>query len=143
VTAGRPPPPPTNEPNLSYGPGSPERASLEARLEELAATTIEAPCVIDGRDVMTGNTFEARAPHDHDLHLANVHAAGRQEVDQAIDAALAAKHDWAAMDWLDRAAIFLRAADLASGPWRDTLNGATMLHQSKTISRPRSTLPAN
>jgi 1-pyrroline-5-carboxylate dehydrogenase len=128
-------PPPTNEPVHGYAPGSPERASLEARLEELAGQTIEAPCVIDGRDVTTGNTFEARAPHDHDLHLADVHAAGRQEVLDAIEAARAAKHDWAAMEWRDRAAIFLRAADMLSGPWRDTVNAATMLHQSKTVQQ--------
>lgn len=128
-------PPPANEPVKAYGPGSPERESLVARLDELAGETIEAPCVIDGRDVVTGTTFDARAPHDHELHLATVHAAGRREVDSAIEAAQAAKHDWAAMDWRDRAAIFLRAADLLSGPWRDTVNGATMLHQSKTVQQ--------
>ena len=128
-------PPPTNEPVRGYGPDSPERVSLVARLEELAAAPITAPCVIDGRDVTTGDTFEARAPHDHDLHLADVHKGGRDEVAAAIEAAQAAKHDWAAMDWLDRAAIFLRAADLLAGPWRDTLNAATMLHQSKTVQQ--------
>jgi 1-pyrroline-5-carboxylate dehydrogenase len=128
-------PPPTNEPVRGYGPDSPERASLVARLEELAAAPITAPCVIDGRDVTTGDTFEARAPHDHDLHLADVHKGGPDEVAAAIEAAQAARHDWAAMDWLDRAAIFLRAADLLAGPWRDTLNAATMLHQSKTVQQ--------
>ena len=128
-------PPPTNEPVLTYGPGSAERESLVARLDELASETIEAPCVIDGQDVLTGDTFEARAPHDHGLHLANVHTASASQVDSAIEAAQAAKHDWAALDWRDRAAIFLRAADLLSGPWRDTLNGATMLHQSKTVQQ--------
>ena len=126
-------PPPTNEPVLGYAPGSPERDALLARLDQLAGQGIEAPCVIDGADVTTGSTFETRAPHDHDLHLATVHAAGRDQVDAAVDAALAAKHDWAAMDWRDRAAVFLRAADLLAGPWRDTLNAATMLHQSKTV----------
>ena len=128
-------PPPTNEPVRAYAPGSAERDSLVARLDELADETVEAPCVIDGRQVTTGSTFAVHAPHDHALHLAEVHAAGRDQVDDAIDAALAARHDWAAMDWHDRAAIFLRAADLLSGPWRDTLNAATMLGQSKTVQQ--------
>ena len=129
-------PPPRNEPVRTYAPGSPERASLVARLDELAdAAPVEAPCVIDGRPVTTGSTFAVHAPHDHDLHLADVHAAGREQVEAAIDASLAARHDWADMDWHDRAAIFLRAADLLSGPWRDTLNAATMLGQSKTVQQ--------
>src|SRR5690606_25167866 len=86
-------PPPPNAPGRTYAPGSPEREWLVARLDELAGQTIDAPCVIGGRQVATGDTFAARAPHDHDLHLAEVHAAGRGEVDRAIDAALTARHD--------------------------------------------------
>ncbi|MFA9429547.1 L-glutamate gamma-semialdehyde dehydrogenase [Egicoccus sp. AB-alg2] len=126
-------PDPVNEPIRGYAPGSPERASLEQRLRELSSERIEAPCVIDGQDVTTGNTFVARAPHRHDLELADVHAAGRDEVQRAIDAALAAKHDWARMPFEHRCAIFLRAADLLAGPWRDTLNAATVLNQSKSV----------
>ncbi|MGH3441776.1 MAG: L-glutamate gamma-semialdehyde dehydrogenase [Nitriliruptorales bacterium] len=126
-------PAPSNEPVRSYRPGSPEKASLKRRLEELSGETIDAPCVIAGREVDTGGTFDVRAPHDHDLHLATVHAAGEDQVKSAIEAALQAKHDWEAMDFADRAAIFLKVADLLSGSWRDTLNAATMLGQSKTV----------
>jgi 1-pyrroline-5-carboxylate dehydrogenase len=129
------PPQATNEPVLWYAPGSPERTSLQARLRELQKETIEAPCVIGGRQVRTGDTFEVRAPHDHALHLADVHAAGRGEVDAAIIAALDAKPAWEALPWEGRAAVFLRAADLLAGPHRDTLNAATMLGQSKTIQQ--------
>ena len=126
------PPQPVNEPVRSYAPGSPERASLVDRLEDLAAATLEIPSWIGGEAVRTGEVFAARAPHDHGLHVADVHAAGPDELKRAIDSAMAARHDWATMAWQDRAAIFLRAADLLAGPWRDTLNASTMLHQSKT-----------
>ncbi|MDX1659162.1 MAG: L-glutamate gamma-semialdehyde dehydrogenase [Nitriliruptorales bacterium] len=133
VTARALPPTPTNEPVQGYAPGSPERETLQQRLEELSKETIEVPCVIGGQEVTTGDTFENRAPHDHDLLLANVHAAGRGEVERAIDSALAAKEEWAAAPWEERAAVFLRAAELLAGRWRNTLNGATMLGQSKTV----------
>jgi len=126
-------PEPVNEPIKGYAPGSPERASVEARLRTMSSERIEAPNVIDGRDVTTGTTFVARAPHRHDLALADVHAAGRDEVQRAVDAAVAAKHDWSRTPFEDRAAIFLRAADLLAGPWRDTLNAATVLNQSKSV----------
>jgi 1-pyrroline-5-carboxylate dehydrogenase len=128
------PPPPTNEPVRTYVPGSDERRSLTRRLDRMVAEApAELACWIDGRAVHTGDTFAAVAPHDHGLHLAEVHAAGAEQTSQAIDAALAARLDWAAMDWRDRAAILLRAADLLAGPWRDAINAATMLHQSKTV----------
>jgi 1-pyrroline-5-carboxylate dehydrogenase len=129
------PPDPVNEDIRRHAPGTPERDALAARLDELAGQVIDAPCVIDGRDVTTGDTFELRAPHDHTLHLGDAHAASAEQVQAAIHAAQAAKHDWAAMDWRDRAAIFLRAADLLAGPWRATLNAATMLHQSKNVQQ--------
>ena len=128
-------PTPVNEPVKGYAPGSPERVSLEARIAEMEKERIEAPCVIAGRDVTTGDTFVAGAPHRHDLKLADVHAAGRAEIQQAIDAALAAKHDWARMPFEHRCAVFLRAADLLAGPWRDTINGATILGQSKSVQQ--------
>jgi 1-pyrroline-5-carboxylate dehydrogenase len=129
------PPAPSNEAARTYRPGSAETESLQTRLDELAKETVEAPCVIDGQPVTTPDTFPARAPHDHSLTLANVHAAGRDDLQRAIDAARGARHDWMALDWRDRAAIFLKAADLIAGPWRDTLNAATMLNQSKTVQQ--------
>ena len=126
-------PVPRNEPVRSYAPGSPERASLEAELASMAKERIAAPCHIDGRWVETGTTFEVRAPHQHDLVLADVHAAGPEHVSRAIDAALGAAPAWAALPWPERAAVFLRAAELLAGPWRDRINAATMLGQSKSV----------
>ncbi|HEX2028682.1 MAG TPA: L-glutamate gamma-semialdehyde dehydrogenase [Nitriliruptorales bacterium] len=126
------PPPPVNEPVRSYAPGSVEKATLKERLDALRKETIEAPCVIAGREQRTGSTFELYAPHDRGLHLATVHGAGAEQVTTAIEAALYTAPDWAATPLEDRAAIFLRAAELLAGPWRDTLNAATMLGQSKT-----------
>jgi 1-pyrroline-5-carboxylate dehydrogenase len=127
------PPQPRNEPVRDYAPGSGERASLQERLLELQKETVDAPCVIGGREVRTGETFDVRAPHDHALHLATVHAASPVEVDKAIEAAAYAKPEWAALAWEDRAAVFLRAAELIAGPYRDSMNAATMLGQSKTV----------
>ena len=124
-------PTPLNEDILSYAPHSPERASLRRRLEELKSDVIEIPAFIGGREIRTGNTIEIRAPHDHNQTLAVAHMCGEKEVSQAIEAALEARQDWSRMHWQDRAAVFLKAADLLAGPWRDTLNGSTMLGQSK------------
>ncbi|MGE0641355.1 MAG: L-glutamate gamma-semialdehyde dehydrogenase [Thermoanaerobaculia bacterium] len=126
-------PPPVNEPIRSYAPGSPERASLKARLEAMSREEIEIPLVIGGREVRTGSTAVAVAPHQHGKRLATFHQAGKAEVEQAIEAAATAWRDWSEMRWEDRAAIFLKAADLLAGPWRDTVNAATMLGQSKTV----------
>jgi 1-pyrroline-5-carboxylate dehydrogenase len=128
-------PEPYNEPVRGYAPGSPERASLERRIASMSGERVEAPCVIAGEEVRTGDTFVVRAPHRHDLELADVHAAGRTEVQRAIDASVAAQHDWAAMRFEDRAAIFVRAADLLAGEWRDTINAATILGQSKSVQQ--------
>ncbi|GIU91445.1 MAG: 1-pyrroline-5-carboxylate dehydrogenase [Acidimicrobiia bacterium] len=134
MTAGAfTPPRPSNEPVRSYAPGTPERASLQEKLRELEKNTIEAPCYVDGRPVHTGKTFERRAPHRHDLLLANAHAADEQTTTAAIDAAMRARTDWAAMPWHERAAIFLRAAELIAGRHRDLINGSTMLGQSKNV----------
>jgi 1-pyrroline-5-carboxylate dehydrogenase len=122
-----------NEPVQEYAPGSPERTSLKRRLDEMRAQRIEIPLVIGGEDVTTGNTKEAIVPHDKDHVLADVHQGGAAEVDRAIEAAGQAWEDWHRTSWEDRAAVFLRAAELLSGPWRDTLNAATMLGQSKTV----------
>jgi 1-pyrroline-5-carboxylate dehydrogenase len=126
-------PEPTNEPVRGYAPGSPERASLEARIGAMSKERIDAPCVIDGEEVRSGETFVVRAPHRHDLELAEVHAANRDDVQRAVDAAVAAQRDWAAMRFEDRAAVFLRAADLLAGEQRDTINAATILGQSKSV----------
>jgi len=126
-------PQPANEPVLTYAPGSPERSAIKSRLRELQATRIELPLVIDGREVRTGWFEEAIEPHDHRRVLALAHLADAAQMQQAIDAARRAAHDWSRRSWQERAAIFLKAADLAAGPWRATLNAATMLGQSKTI----------
>jgi 1-pyrroline-5-carboxylate dehydrogenase len=126
------PPTPTNEPVKGYEPGSPERERLRVRLEQMRGERIEIPLVIGGEDVTTGTTREAVMPHDKDHVLADVHQGAAAEVERAIDAAGEAWHDWSRLPWEERAAVFLRAAELLSGPWRDTLNAATMLGQSKT-----------
>ena len=125
-------PPPQNEPNFTYAPGTPERAQLKCKLSEMSNEHIEIPLVIGGREVRTGNTARAVMPHKHQHVLADWHKAGAKEVQQAIDAALAARREWASWPWEERAAVFLRAAELLTTTWRQTLNSATMLGQSKT-----------
>src|SRR2546421_1267392 len=125
-------PEPFNEPVLGYEPGSPERAALRQRLDELSGQRLEIPLVIGGEDVTTGDTFEAVMPHKRSHVLADVNKGGAAEVDRAIAAAADAWEDWSRTPWEDRAAVFLRAAELVAGPWRSTLNAATMLGQSKT-----------
>jgi len=126
-------PTPENEPTLTYAPGSEERRSIQERLSELRSQTIEVPAFINGEAVRTGTTSDIHPPHDHGHILGRVHQSGTAEVEHAIDAAREAKAEWAAMDFSDRAAIFLRAADFIAGPYRDTLNAATMLGQGKNI----------
>src|SRR4051812_355975 len=126
------PPPARNEPVREYAPGSPERAALQLRLEQMRGERIEIPAVIGGEDVSTGETKPAVMPHDKEHVLADVHQAGAEQVRQAVDVAAAAWQDWSRWPWEDRAAVFLRAAELLAGPWRDTLNAATILGQSKT-----------
>jgi 1-pyrroline-5-carboxylate dehydrogenase len=126
-------PEPRNEPVLSFAPGTPERAALKARIGELQAQEIEIPLVIGGREVRTGRMGEARAPHRHGLRLARWHQAGAAEAQAAVEAARSARRDWAALPFAERASVFLRAADLLSGGWRPTLNGATMVGQSKSV----------
>ena len=125
-------PTPANEPIRDYAPGSPERASLQLRLEQMKSERIEIPLVIGGQDVQTGNVKQAVMPHDKDHVLADVHQGGAKEVEAAIEASSEAWEDWHRVPWEERAAVFLRAAELLAGPWRDTLNAATMLGQSKT-----------
>ncbi len=126
------PPEPYNEPIKSYVPGSPEREQLRARLGELSGQRLELPLVIGGKDVQLDESFEQVMPHDTDHVLATVSKGDASHVQQAIDAAATAWNDWSRTPWEERAAVLLRAADLLAGPWRATLNAATMLGQSKT-----------
>ncbi len=126
-------PTPRNEPVLAYAPGSPERKALRAQLAKMSSEVIEVAPVVGGHRVATGRTADAVMPHDHRHVLAVWHKAGPADVGRAIDGALAAHREWSRMDWRDRAAIFLRAADLLAGPYRMVLNAATMLGQSKTV----------
>ncbi|HEY7148030.1 MAG TPA: L-glutamate gamma-semialdehyde dehydrogenase [Gaiellaceae bacterium] len=126
------PPPPRNEPVLDYAPGSREREEVRVRLEQMKGETLEIPCIVGGEEIRTGDTFDAVMPHDKDHVLADVHMAGTAEVERAIEASAEAWEDWHRLPWEERAAVYLRAAELLSGPWRSTLVAATMLNQSKT-----------
>jgi len=126
-------PEPVNEPVRHYAAGSPERASLERRLKELAADAIDLPLTIAGRSrAGMGEQLAVVMPHRHSAVLGYTWNATAAEVTEAVEAALAAGPAWRALSFDDRAAVFLKAADLLAGPWRDTINGATMLGQSKT-----------
>src|SRR5690349_12947162 len=107
-------PPPTNEPILSYAPGTPERARLKEMLARMSGETIDIPLVIGGKNVTTGSLRDVRAPHRHGLLLARCHEGGVKEAEQAVNAALAAAPRWSRTTFAERAAIFLKAADLAS-----------------------------
>jgi 1-pyrroline-5-carboxylate dehydrogenase len=126
------PPPAHNEPIHDYAPGSPERQRLQLRLEQMRNERLEIPLVIGGQDVFTGETKPAVMPHDKEHTLAEVHQGDAEHVQLAIDAAAKAWEDWSRWPWEERAGVVLRAAELLAGPWRDTLNAATMLGQSKT-----------
>ncbi len=125
-------PTPVNEPVLGYAPGTPERAELRATLDAMSRTVVEITPRIGGRRVRTGKIAEATMPHDHRHVLARWHRAGGREVARAIEAARAAHATWSRLPWEERASVFLKAADLLAGPWRQKLNAATMLGQSKT-----------
>ncbi|MBI3048130.1 MAG: L-glutamate gamma-semialdehyde dehydrogenase [Acidobacteria bacterium] len=126
-------PVPVNDPNLTYLPGSPERAELKARLAAMASERIDIPLIIGGCEVRTGRVEQAVMPHDHRHVLADWHKAEPQHVEQAIAAAAKAHREWSAWPLEDRAAVFLRAAELLTTTWRATVNAATMLGQSKTV----------
>ncbi|KAF8691112.1 Delta-1-pyrroline-5-carboxylate dehydrogenase, partial [Rhizoctonia solani] len=121
-----------NEPMHSYAPGSSQRAGLEAALEQMQKDLpFEVPCIINGKEVKTGRIAKQLMPHDHANHLCTYHEAGPAEVEEAIKGALSARYEWESLPWPDRAAIFLRAAELASGKYRYQLMAATMLGQGK------------
>ncbi len=126
-------PEPYNEPVKPYAPGDPERASLKAALARIAGERVEIPCIIGGERVETGRLEPVVMPHDHGHVLAEFHCAGPKEVERAARAAADAKREWESMPWEARAGVFLRAAELLATTWRDTINAATMLGQSKTV----------
>ncbi|MBX3215898.1 MAG: L-glutamate gamma-semialdehyde dehydrogenase [Labilithrix sp.] len=127
-----PKPLPPNEPVLSYAPDSPERTTLKAALAAMAKERPDIPHVVGGGELRDGAAFEVKAPHDHSLVLATAHDGGHAVTEKAIGAALAAAPAWGAASFEERSRVFLRAADMLAGPWRQTLNAATMLGQSKT-----------
>jgi 1-pyrroline-5-carboxylate dehydrogenase len=124
---------PSNEPIKSYAPGTPERKDIKAKLEELRNKQVEIPLIIGGKEVKTRNLGECILPHDHGTVVGTYHKAGEKEVQMAIEASLKARNQWAAMDWQDRASIFLKAAELLAGSWRSLINAACMLCQSKNV----------
>jgi 1-pyrroline-5-carboxylate dehydrogenase len=127
-------PPPVNEPVRAYAPGSAERAAVEAKIKELAAGPVELTMAIGGRPRMGGgDRIAVVEPHNHAHVLGHLGNATGADVSAAIDAAAAAAPGWAALSFDDRAAIFLKAAELLAGPWRATINAATMLGQSKSV----------
>jgi len=126
-------PTPVNEPVHDYPPGSHDRETLKAKLAAMAGTSIEIPVIIGGQEIRTGRTKQAVMPHRHGHVLATWHRAGADEAQQAIAAATEARREWASWRWEDRAAVFLRAADMLATTWGDTLNASTMLCQSKTV----------
>ena len=125
-------PAPVNEPVLSYAPGTLERDELKAALRRISSQDADIPIIIGGEEIRTGKTHAIHAPHDHELSLGVWHEAGAEEARRAIANTVEARRDWASWPWEDRAAVFLKAAELLSTTWRSTLNAATMLGQSKT-----------
>src|SRR6478609_2630780 len=125
-------PRPENDPNLSYAPGTAARAELKARVAQMAAETVDIPIIIGGKEIRTGATDRVVMPHKHSHVLGNYHKATDEHVRQAADAAVKARAEWSSWSFDDRAAVFLRAAELLTTTWRSTLVAATMLGQSKT-----------
>ncbi|WP_026463302.1 L-glutamate gamma-semialdehyde dehydrogenase [Adhaeribacter aquaticus] len=126
-------PTPVNEPVKTYAPGSPERTELQQTLKELKSKQVDIPMYIGGQEVRTDNKQPLSPPHEHQHILGYFHEGDADHVQQAIDAALAAKEAWSEMPWQSRAAIFLKAAELLAGPFRARMNAATMLGQSKNV----------
>jgi 1-pyrroline-5-carboxylate dehydrogenase len=124
---------PENEPILGYQSGSAERAELKARIAEMRSKRLDIPLIIGGKEIRTGNTRRSRIPHAHDHILGEYHIARNEDVHHAIEAALEARKTWSQTPWYDRAAVFLKAANLLAGPYRQTLNAATMLDLSKNV----------
>ena len=132
ITGRRRVPSPENDPNLTYAPGTPARAELKARLASMASETVDMPIIIGGKEIRTGATEPSVMPHKHGHVLGHFHKATADHVRQAVDAALVARKEWSSWSFEDRAAVFLRAAELLTTTWRSTIVAATMLGQSKT-----------
>ena len=126
-------PRPTNEPVMVFAPGSPEKVSLKSELTRMLGEEIEIPLIIGGKEIRTGNFAECRCPHDHNHLLGRYHKAGPDEITMAVIEAKKAWKDWSEMDWVSRASIFLRAAELLATKYRDVINASSMLGQSKTV----------
>ncbi len=126
---------PDNEPVLDYEPGSNERRSLKQKLYELKSKEIEIPLIIGGKEIRTGDLGRCIMPHEYGHTLAVYHKAGAKEIELAMDAAKAAWKSWSRIPWSERVSVFLKAAELLSGPWRNKLNAATILSQSKTVQQ--------
>jgi 1-pyrroline-5-carboxylate dehydrogenase len=124
-------PPAVNEPIFSFAPGTQERTSLQKKLVQMSAETVDIPIIIGGKEIRTGNTANCVMPHNHKHVLGSYHKAGPKEVQMAIDASLNARKAWAEMPWEARVAVFKKMAALLQGPHRDIINAATMLGQSK------------
>ncbi len=122
-----------NEPILNYLPGSPEKKALKAALAEAKSKELDMPMIIGGKAVRTNDTVRVHPPHEIAHTLGHYHRGSKEHVEAAVEAALAAKADWEAMPWEERAAIFLKAADLMAGPYRARMSAATMLGQSKNV----------
>lgn len=122
-----------NETVLDYAPGSPERKVVLATYKKMYESTVDVPLFIDGKDVKTGDLATMSCPHEHQHVLGTYHKAEKKHITEAIEAAMKARKTWAATPWEQRAAIFLRAAELIAGPYRAKINAATMLGQSKNI----------
>ncbi len=122
-----------NEPVNSYEPGSPEVKSLIDTYKKMWAEKVEIPMIINGKEVKTETKVQLQSPQDHAHDFGFYYQGGMQHVDDAINAALAAKQEWNELGWEQRAAIFLKAADLLAGPYRDVINAATMIGQSKNV----------
>ncbi len=122
-----------NEPVLNYAPGSSERESIKAALKKMRNETRDIPMYIDGKEIRSGKKVNISPPHDHKHSVGFYHQGDKSHIKLAIDAALKARHDWSELSWENRASIFLKAADLLSGPYRATINAATMIGQSKNV----------
>lgn len=123
---------PENESYHSYAPGTPEREKLRNEIDRLKSQEIEIPAIIGGKEIKTANRQDVVMPHNHQHKLASVHLCSEEEVQMAIEASRDARKEWASLPWEERASVFLKAADLITGPYRYTMNASTMLGQSKT-----------
>src|SRR5688572_10353402 len=122
-----------NEPVKGYAPGSPERETVLKQYEAYYKGNLEVPLYIGDKEIKTGKTMPISPPHDHGRKVGEYHLAEKKHVERAIDTALQAREAWAELHWEQRAAVFLKAADLIAGPYRAKMNAATMLGQSKNI----------